>query len=300
MLVRGAFNHILRPGLRKDFRDAYKSHVEEYSKLLRVGNQDRAEVEATNIAGLPRMPIRGEAENIVYMDPVMGDKITFLDDEYALGFAVSKKLMEDDLYHKATQNAKWLGRSARLAQEYKAAALLDDAFSGSVFTGVQSEALITTSHTLLNSDSSGTNRLATDVQLSVTGMQVGLELAENTVDETNDPIPVMPDTLIINVADIWMAIQLTQNQDEAFTNDRNVNSIMRHAGAMKFVVSHYKTQGNDWFLRDSQMSDAWFLFRVKPEFEDTFDFDTKAAKFTGRQRINVYFFDWRGWIGSSP
>ncbi|KKL69220.1 hypothetical protein LCGC14_2117180, partial [marine sediment metagenome] len=24
MLVRGAFNHILRPGLRRDFRDAYQ------------------------------------------------------------------------------------------------------------------------------------------------------------------------------------------------------------------------------------------------------------------------------------
>ena len=49
MLVRGAFNHILRPGLRKDFRDNYQAHTEEFSRYLRVGTQDRAEVEAVAV-----------------------------------------------------------------------------------------------------------------------------------------------------------------------------------------------------------------------------------------------------------
>lgn len=300
MITRGAFNHLLRPGLRRDFRDSYQQFPEEYPMFLSTGGQDRAEVEATNIAGLPRMPQRGQAEPIVYMDPVMGDKVVFVDDEYALGFAVPKKLMEDDLYDKANQNAKWLGRSARLTQEYLAASLLDDAFAGSVFTGREGEALCSTSHTLLNAAGTWSNRLATDAQLGVASLQAGFDLAGTTVDETGDPIPVNPDTLIVNVADEWAAIQLKQSTLEPFTNDNQVNAIARRESNLSHVVSHYKVQGSDWFLQDSNLHDAHFLFRVRPEFEDAFDFDTKAAKFTARQRINVYFFDQRGWIGSNP
>lgn len=300
MITRGAFNHLLRPGLRKDFRDSYDQYPEEYSQFLKTGSQDRAEIEATHLAGLPRMPTRGEAEPVTYLDPVMGDKVIFIDTEYALGFQISKRIMEDDQYGKAKQNAKWLGRSVRLTQEYLAAALLDDAFTGNVFTGVNGEALIATSHALLNSAATGSNRLATDVQLSVTGLQAAYDLAESTVDETGDPIPIMPKTLVVNIADAWVAHEIFNSDKEPYTADNTTNSVVGRKGKPRVVVSHYKSQGSDWFLIDQSLSDAHFLFRVRPQFDDTFDFDTLAAKFWARQRINVFFYDWRGWIGSSP
>jgi phage major head subunit gpT-like protein len=299
MMVRGAFNHLLRPGLRKDFRDAYAQYAEEYSSLLRVGSQDRAEIEAVTMAGLPQMIKRGETEPVAYMDPVMSDKFIFVDDEYALGFQVSRKLLEDDQYSKVRQNAKWLGRSARLTQEYLAAALFDDAFAGSLFTGLFNEPLIADDHALLNSAGTWSNRVAGDPQLGVTGLEAALELGELTVDQTGDPIPLQLDTIVCNVHDEWAAIQLTQNEKEPYTADNNINAT-RKKRQLSYVVSHYKSQtGRDWFIRDTQNHDAHFLFRVKPEFMDTFDFDTLTAKFMGRQRINVFFFDQRGWVGSN-
>lgn len=299
MLVRGAFNHLLRPGLRRDFRDEYDSHEEQYPAFLSVGSQDRAEVEATAIAGLPQMVQRGEVEPVTFMDPAMSDKLTFIDDEYALGFSISKRMMEDDLYSKANQNSKWLARSARLTQEYRAAALLDDAFSGSVFTGLEGEALCSTSHSLLNGTGTWSNQLAANTQLSVTGMQAMLDLADNLVDHNGDPIPSMPTRLIINVADRWKAIQITQSEFEPFTSDNQINAIRKGTQSLDFRVNNYKTQGKDWFMIDPDLNDAHFLFRVRPEFDDDFDFRTKAALFTARQRINVYFFDQRGWFGSN-
>jgi hypothetical protein len=102
MIVRGAFNHLLRPGLRRDFRDSYRQHAEEYNRYLRV------------------------VEPVSFIDPAMSDKFIFVDDEFALGFEISKKMMEDDLYRRANQNAKWLGRSTRLTQEYRASELRRD------------------------------------------------------------------------------------------------------------------------------------------------------------------------------
>ena len=91
MEVRGAFNHLLRPGLRRDFRDSYDQFPEEYSQILRVGSQDRAEVEAVNVAGLPRMPSRGESEPVTYLDAVQGDKVVYVDTEFALGMIPSRE-----------------------------------------------------------------------------------------------------------------------------------------------------------------------------------------------------------------
>ena len=300
MLVRGAFNHALRPGLRKDFRDAYQGHTEEFSRFLRVGTQDRAEVEAVAVSGLPRMVTRGEVEPITFLDPTMSAKVTYIDDEYALGFAISKQLMEDDLYAKANQNAKWLARSARLTQEYRAAALLDDAFAGTTFTGLLAEVLCSTSHTLVADSATWSNRIANDVQFGVTGLQAAFDLAEQMVDHNNDPITAMFTRLIINIADEDIAIKITAGEKEPFTADNDVNAIMKKRPGLTYVVSHYKVQGTEWFLQDPALMDAWLLFRVKPEFEDDFDFKTKAALFTARQRLNVYFFDQRGVIGSNP
>jgi hypothetical protein len=299
MIVRGAFNHLLRPGLRRDFRDSYTQFPQEYGSFLKVGSQDRAEIEAVTLSGLPRQVARGEVEPITYIDPVMSDKVIFIDDEFALGFQISKRTVEDDQYGKANQNSKWLGRSVRLTQEFAAAELLDDAFDGNVFTGFAGEELCDATHTLLNSASTTSNVIAGAPQLGVTGLQAAFEMAELTVDHQNDPIPVMINKLIISVADEWVAIQLTNGTLEPFTSDNQVNATLKKRPGLSYMVSHYKTQNGNWFAQDSSLIDSHFLFRVRPQFMDTFDFDTLAAKFASRQRINVYFYDWRGWIGSA-
>ena len=214
--------------------------------------------------------------------------------------SISKKLMEDDLYGRANQNAKWLARSARLTQEYRAAALLDGAFVTTTFTGLASEALCSKTHTLVADSATWSNQLANDTQFGVTGLQAAFDLAEQTVDHNNDPIATMFRRLVINIADEDIAIKITAGEKEPFTADNDVNAIMKKSPGLTYVVAHYKTQGTEWFLQDPDLMDSFLLFRVRPEFEDDFDFKTKAALFTARQRINVYFFDQRGWIGSNP
>ena len=299
MITRGPFNHLLRPGLRPDFRDSYNSFEEEYSRIVRVGTLDRAELEAVTLSGLPRQVVLGEGEPFLIIDPDLSAKITYTDTQYGLGFSVSKEMMEDDLYSKASQSAKWLARSVRMAQEREVADLLDDAFSGSTFTGFAAEALCTTAHTLIQNASTWSNQISGNPNLGILGLQAAFELGENTVDHQNDPIPVRIDTLLVNISDEWMAIQLTQNEQEPFTADRNINATRRKR-RLSFQVSHYKDQsGNDWFARDSSIHDAHILFKVRPQFTDWFDDSTRSAFFAARQRFLVYFYDQRGWIGSN-
>jgi hypothetical protein len=94
-------------------------------------------------------------------------------------------------------------------------------------------------------------------------------------------------------------MQLTQNAEEPFTTDRNINAT-RKKRQLSYVVSHYKDQsGHDWFAKDTQMHDAHFLFKVRPQFVDWYEERTRGSYFASRQRILVYFYDPRGWIGSN-
>lgn len=299
MIVRAAFNHLLRPGLRKDFRDEYKSFEEEWSKIVKPGTMDRAEIEAVTMSGLPRQVEMGEGEAYTILDPVLSDIKRFRDVEFGLGFSVSKNMMEDDLYGRANKSSRWLARSVRLAQEYKVADWLDDAFTGSTFTGFANEALISASHSRLNSGVSGNNLITGNPELNVASLQAAFEAAEGTVDHQGDPIPVNIQKLIINVADEWMAIQLLQNVDEPFTAERNINATKRKR-QLSYQVSHYKDQsGKDWFAVDPNYSDAHLDFKVKPEFDDWYEKKIRAAFFASRQRFAVYHYDWIGWLGSN-
>ena len=299
MQVRGAWSHMLRPGLRRDFRDSYTSFPEEFGMYLNVGGLDRAEEERVAVSGLGRMVQKGEVEPITFIDAVMSAKVTYVDDEFALGFMVSRRLMEDDQYGRANQNAKWLGRAARLTQEFLGGALLDDAFSGSVYTGLLAETLIGTAHTLLNSSSTWSNEVAGNPSLSVTAYQAALELAEAQVDHQGDPSPMLPSRLLIDRTDEMMAIQLTANPNEPNTTDRNINAALKKRNIGGYKLLHYTTADGSCFLQDPSLIDMHFKFRIRPEFGDAMDAGgTLAAKFWGRQRILTYFFDQRGIIGS--
>ncbi|MEE8113327.1 MAG: hypothetical protein V3T23_03125 [Nitrososphaerales archaeon] len=299
MIVRGAFNHLLRPGLRSDFRDDYMSFESEYDGILRTGTLDRAELEATTISGLPRQVVLPEGESYTILDPELADKIVYTDTQFGMGFSISQEMMEDDLYDRANQSAKWLARSTRLIQEYQTADWLDDAFTGTTFTGFAAEALISSTHSLLGSAQTWSNNVSGDPQLGVLGLQAAFELGELTVDHLNDPIPVRIDKLFVNVSEEWVAINLTQNESEPFTSDRNLNATRRKR-QLSYQVSHYKDQsGADWFARDTQVHDAHFLFKVSPQFPDWFEDKVRSAFFASRQRFLVYHYDPRGWIGSN-
>lgn len=300
MITRGPWSPLLRPGIRKNFRDSYMSFPEEFGMYLKTGTMDRAEEERVAVSGLGRMVKKDEVGSITYIDPTVSDKFVYTDTEFALGFMISLRMVEDDQYGRANQNAKWLGRSARLTQEYMGASLLDDSFDGNIFTGLFDEALISTSHALLNGSGTWSNQVAGNPALSVTGYQAGLELMERQVDHQGDPMPMMGRRLLVTPGDEFIAIQLTKNQNEPQTMDRNVNAGLIKSQIRDYRLLHYTADNGSWWIQDPSLIDMHFLFRRRPSMGDEQDKGgTLAARFWSRQRIMAYFFDQRGIIGSN-
>lgn len=302
MIVQGDFNLLFRPGLRADFRDSFEQWEPEYPDYLRVANTSDPEQRATIMAGLSRLFERGDGEPIIYDDPKMGPQVVGVDKEFAGGFMISRRTVEDDKYNKANQGAKWLAYAARMTYEYRAAAFLDDATTGTFFKTIDNKPLCDQAHTLLGSSATVSNELATPVSLSLAGISAMLDLWTALKNENGDPMRAWPDTLVHGTApgDENTAVAIWNSQLEPFTADNTDNVIRRRLPKPKMVTSHYKTDPKSYFLVSSRLNDAHLLVRRAVEFDDTFDFDTDAAKYKCTTRFLVWVVDWRGWTGAFP
>lgn len=304
MVTQGAFNKLFRAGLRKDFRDEYQRHETAYSQYLNMGTMTGPEIFATTIAGLNRLVERGDGESVTYEDPKMGPKVVGVDKEFALGFIITRRTVEDDLYGKANQASKWLAYACHMTYEYRAAALLDDMFSGSVFKGIDNLAMFSTAHTTLNS-SSGTvtwaNKPTTPIGFGMTGIRALLDLSQLVKDQNGNPMVTNLDTIVYNPTNMGKAAQIFRgNNLEPFTTDNQDSDVKIRLPRMKEIVKRYTTDTTSFMMVDSKLNDAHFLIRRAVEFDDTFDFDTDAAKYKATTRFMVWFVDPRGWFGSSP
>lgn len=302
MLVQGAFNALFRPGLRADFRDSYEQYPPEFTQFLKTSTMSTPEIRAVVIAGLNRLVEIGDGEPVTYDDPAISPVVMGVDKEFALGFGLTRRTVEDDQYGKANQSAKWLGYATRMTEEYRSAQLLDDAFAGSTFKGYDNLSLCNTAHTLLKSDNTVSNALSTPVQLSMTGI-VGLQnLAMRMVDNNGNPMRIMPNKLIIsNVAgELNTARQIFSSEKEPFTANNTDNALKMQFGAPQIVVSRYKTSSKSYFMVDDMLNDAHFVTRRAPMMEDDFDFNTATALYKVSTRFLIWFVDYRGWFGANP
>lgn len=302
MEVMGAFNLLLRPGLRKNFLDEWEAYDPEYPQFLKTDSTTLPEQAATIMTGPSRLYEIGDGEGITYEVAKIGPKVMAVDKEFGLGFGVSKKTMEDDQYGKANSSAKWLAHAGRMTSEYRSAALLDDAFAGSTYKGIDGLSLVNSAHTLINSSVTIANTPTTQIGLSVTGITACLDLYQQMKDENGDPIKLFPTKLIIgnNAGDLHRAIQIFGSDKEPFTAENQDNAIKKRMGNITPVISHFKASSKSYFLIDEKWNDAWYLTRRAMQFEDSHDFATGAALFKATTRFLIWFVNYRGWVGVNP
>lgn len=302
MQVQGAMNLLFRPGLRKDFRDSYNQHEQQWSFFLKGGKMDKPEIEATIITGPSRLLELHDGEGYHYEDAKIGPKVAGVDKEFGLGFIITRKTIEDDQYGKANQASKWLARAAQLTKEYRAASFLDDAFTGSTFKGVDGLALCHTTHTTLNSATTWANRPSTEVGFSLAGVSALMDLSMLMKDHNGDPIPCKLNSVILgnNTGDLNRFHQIFGSEKEPFTTGNQDNAIKKRLGMPKHQVNVYKSSRKSYFMFDDTLNDAWFMTRRAVGFDDWWNNDTRAAHYVADMRFMIWFVDPRGWFGANP
>ena len=282
---------LLEPGLRSIF-DITREGLAATSRipqLFNVATSTKAQEHDLGVGGMADWAeYKGTIE---YDDLEQGFKTTYTHVEFAKGFAVERKLVDDDLYNIINQRPRALAISAMRKREKDAASVFNNAFSSS-YTGGDAIALCG-SHPYSPSNAS-TQSNAGSTALSYDAIIATRKLMRAFEDDRGQLVNVMPDTLIVppgleNTA--WEILESINKPDTANNNGNYVRST-----GISLIVWDYLTDANNWFLVDSTLAGMylnWFD-RVPLEFamDPTSDFNL-ISKWRGYMRYSYGWSDWR-------
>ena len=291
--IRANFGDCLAPGFRAIFFDKFNSYPDEYKEIVNVLTSDRQYEDDSSVSGFGLVPQKNESSGITYDDPIQGFNVRYTHVTYGLGFRVSREMWEDDLYSIMRKMPKALARRMRLTMETDVANLLNRAFSTS-YLGGDGSALCVTTHALTGGGTEQ-NTLTTAADLSETTFEQALIDIAATVDDRNLVLALRPKKMVVPPSLDFTASKLL----ESTLVPESANNAMNPAkGRMPYVVNHYLTDTDAWFIlcEDHELN---MFMRRKPDFEQGNDFDTEDAKFKGTARWKAGWSEWRGIYGSA-
>lgn len=295
-MVRGTFPVMTtRAGLKKIYFQTYSQLKELYSMVLNTVDSQRGFEDFLRVSGLGRMSVINEGEPIPYDDAVEGTRRVVTPVLYGLGYQISRLLWDDEQFGVIKRMNEALARVVRFEQETQAFGLFNDADAGATYTGQDALPLIDAAHTLLKSTATFSNRLTADI--SASALRSAIDIFATMVDESNMNVAAEPKILVVPSQNRWNAAILTESPYEPETGNNAVNPL-QDVG-LSWFASPYITDTDSWFLlADKSNHDLNFMWRLRPEVDDTEDFDTKSLKFSAIQRFVPYFQDWHGVVGS--
>ena len=296
IMVRGTLPvQTTRAGIKKVYFNELGQLPTLYDKVANVSTSDRGFEDYIKTSGLGRMSVIEEGESIPYDDAVEGSRVVVSHTMYALGYQVSRLLFDDELYGTVKRMTEALARSVRYEQEVQFWALFNDADAGNTFTGFDALPLIDESHTLLKAAGTFDNRLTAD--LSASSLQSAVDIFATMVDDSNMNVALEPRMLVVPAQNRWTAAKLIESQYDPESAENAINPLA-DVGLSWFATPFITDTDSFFLLADKSNQDLKFIWRLKPETEDTTDFDTKSLKFSVIQRFSVNFNEWRGVVGS--
>jgi phage major head subunit gpT-like protein len=293
------FSHLLAPGLRKVFFEQYNMWPQEFSQVFNMESSSRSYEEDSEVTGLGKMPEKPEGRSIAYDDPFQADqRKRYTHVAFGLGFRVTEELFNDDLYRIINRMPSALARSARQTQEVESWNIFNNGFTTE--QTIDGVSLFNTAHPNIARDAGSgpfANRPATEADLAVTSLQAAIENFENTTDDRDLNLMIKPSLMIVAPENKWMARELLNSTKKPHTADNEINALQDED--LKFMVSHYLTDTDAWFLvgRKADHSLTYFT-RKSVVFDNDDDFDSGDAKFKGSMRFSVGATGWRGTYGT--
>lgn len=292
---------LLEPKISNIWHEAYPAVAVEYTAYTNTRTANKATITDHKMTDFGSLRLKGEGENIVYDDPIFGGTQSYTPVRFAIGYKVTDEMRKHDLYGQVDKFERALIKSAIDGQEVTAALLLNNGFGttnadGFVSTGFDALGLFSTVHTRLDGGATFRNKPTTDVDLGVTALQNALIDIDNLKDDRGRPQALRPQLLIVSPEDRFTAKEILQSEYKPGTANNEINAL-RDAG-LSFMVSHYKTDNDAWFVKCDQ-HDANFIWEEKPRSGMQEDFDAEVIKRKVVQGFVVGHGEIRGWWGTS-
>lgn len=226
--------------------------------------------------------------------------------EYAKGFIVERKMIDDNLTHLAFDDARELGDSAFRKREHGAASVFNNAFTdegenedGMPIQGPDGVGLCSTAHPRSQDD--GTVQV-NEGTLALTKGNVGItrRAMNKFTDDRGDIMKAMGDQIMVppELEDDLLVISKSM-LDPTSAN----NAVNPQQGRFQNIVWHYLTDENAWFMMDSarrKRALRWFD-RIPLEFgPELTDRETRHVAFDAYMRYSYGWVDWSWVYGQNP
>jgi hypothetical protein len=291
----------LLPGLF-DVRGSYDMIPRQWDKVFTTHNSNMAVERSTQMrfTGLPQLKNEGGA---TAFDNSAGERFTwnFEHQEIALGYAITRKAIDDNLY-KAQFNPTNLKLQEAFAQfkEIQGANILNNATTAATGVGGDGKAMCATDHPYDGGTWANTFSVALDLNESSL-LQGMINTRTGFVNEAGLKVLARARRLVVPPALEPQAIRLTKTELRPGTANNDVNAILTTSGGLPegYIVLDFLTSAVAWYLT-TNIEGLIHMSRIPYEMDMQVDFITDNLLVKGYERYSFGYNDPRAIWGSFP
>lgn len=293
-----SFAKALWPGVNAWYGKEYNEFEVEYTKLFDKHSSSRAFEEDVGTSSFGLAIQKAEGAPIQYDSERQGFITRYSHVVYALGFIITREIMEDDQYDVVGQKkAQGLAFSMRQTKEIIGANVYNRAFNTG-YVGGDGSALLSTTHANV-AGGTWSNKIAVDADLSEAALEQAVIDIAGFTNDRGLRIAVKPQTLILPVQLTFEAQRILKSQLRVGTANNDINALNNMGMFKDVVINHYLTDTDAWFIRTNVKHGLKYFERRGDEFGMDNDFDTENAKFKASARYSFGWTDPRALYGSA-
>ncbi len=293
----GSFAKALWPGVNAWYGKEYTEYPTEWDKIFSKNSSRKAWEEEMGYSGFGLALQKTEGAPVRYDTAQQGFLTRYTHVEYALGFVITRNMVDDDLYDVIGKTkAQGLAFSMRQTKEIIASNVLNRAFT-SGYTGGDGSILCVSSHPNV-AGGTYSNVIATAADISEAALeQACIDIAGFTNDR-GLKIAVRPKQLIVPKELEFEAGKIMKAEYEVGTANNTVSLVKsRFPGGM--AINHYLTDTDAWFIQTDVKNGLKMFERRPDDFTMDNDFDTDNAKYKATARYSFGWTDPKGVYGSA-
>jgi hypothetical protein len=290
----------LLPGLNALFGMEYAKYGEEHAEIYETESSDRSFEEETKLSGFSAAPVKNEGAAIEYDNAQEAWTARYTHETVAMGFSITEEAIEDNLYDSlSARYTKALARAMAYTKQVKAAAILNQAFTGSGNpTYGDGKVLCATDHPLV-SGGTNSNRPTVAADLNETSLEAAVIQIAGWTDERGLLIAAKPRKLVIPPNLQFVATRLLDTEGRVGTADNDINAIRNNGSIPEgYTVNHYLTDTDAWFLMTDVPNGLKHFVRTPMSTSMDADFDTGNSRYKARERYSFGVSDPLGIFGS--
>lgn len=293
-----SFAKALWPGVNAWYGKAYDEYPVEWDKLFETFTSRKQYEEDVGISSFGLATVKPEGSPITYDSEQQAFTTRYTHIVYALGFIITREIMEDDQYDVVGQRkAQGLAFSVRQTKEVVGANVYNRAFNSSYVYG-DGVSMISAAHPNL-AGGTWSNQIATAADLSEAALEQACIDIANFTNDRGLRIAVRPESIILPIQLEFEAERILKTERRVGTNNNDINALRQTGRFPKgIVLNHYFTNPLAWFIRTDVKNGLKMFNRRGDEFEMDNDFDTENARFKATSRYSFGITDPRAIYGS--